>query len=90
MTMYQYKLDIVITWCRECEWRVYDYHLLFQMMYNYSFYEKLKLNATSDETRERAADSLECAKNLLIEFLDVRCVPDKVKRAVWYLAKSLN
>ena len=88
MTQEQLKLAVIFKWCQACEWRMRDYHQLFGMMYYYNYNEKLMMNSSSVEVRERAAKSFESAKNNLIDFMAARCFPDNVKRAVWYVCKS--
>ena len=87
MTQEQFMLAVILKWCQACEWRMKDYHQLYEMMFNYNHYEMLRLTSSSAEVRERAAGSLELARNNLIDFMDARCFPDNFRRAVWYVSK---
>ena len=87
MTQEQFMLAVILKWCQACEWRMKDYHQLYEMMFNYNHYEMLRLTSSSAEVRERAGGSLELARNNLIDFMDARCFPDNVRRAVWYVSK---
>ena len=88
MKEYEWKLRAVWSYCLEREWSVVDLHMLFSRIYNVVHYHRLWANADTPEATKLAAWSHEEAYQDLLGFINARCFPDDVRRAVLWLAEN--